>query len=114
MFLGHAAASAPPLLPARAATPTRSLADTAVVIDVADNGAGLPDEVRERLFEPFVTTRPVGQGAGLGLATTYGIIAQHGGAMQATSARSQGTTFRIVLPCDPEASPSASSEDNDL
>ena len=113
-FLGHATAGAPPLLPARAATPARSPGDAAVVIDVADNGVGLPDEVRERLFEPFVTTRSVGQGAGLGLATTYGIVAQHGGAMHTTSAHGHGTTFRIVLPCDPEARAEVSGEDNDL
>jgi signal transduction histidine kinase len=113
-FLGHATDDPPPLLPAREATPDRSPDDAAVVIDVADNGIGLPDEVRERLFEPFVTTRPVGQGAGLGLATAYGIVAQHGGAMHAASAPSRGTTFRIVLPCDPEARPDVGGEDQEL
>jgi two-component system, NtrC family, sensor kinase len=112
-FLGRITNDPPPLLPAREATPARSPGDAAVVIDVADNGVGLPDEVRERLFEPFMTTRPVGQGAGLGLATAYGIVAQHGGAMHAASAPGRGTTFRIVLPYDPEARPNAGAEDRE-
>jgi two-component system, NtrC family, sensor kinase len=112
-FLGRATDDTPPLLPARQVAAARSTDDPAIVIDVADNGVGLPDEIRERLFEPFVTTRPVGQGAGLGLATAYGIVAQHGGTMYATSAPGRGTTFRIVLPCDPHARPSVEIDDPD-
>jgi two-component system cell cycle sensor histidine kinase/response regulator CckA len=76
-----------------------------VVIDLADNGPGLPQQIHERLFEPFVTTRPVGQGAGLGLATTYGIVMQHGGVVRVASKPGRGTTFRIVLPCEPRTAP---------
>jgi signal transduction histidine kinase len=112
-FLGRTTQGLPPLLPAREATPTRPVDDAAIVIDVADNGIGLPDEVRERLFEPFVTTRPVGQGAGLGLATAYGIVAQHGGTMHAASAHGRGTTFRLVLPCDPDARVDAGDDDQE-
>ncbi|HET9223775.1 MAG TPA: response regulator, partial [Roseiflexaceae bacterium] len=112
-FLGRATDDAPPLLPARQAAVARAPGDAAIVIDVADNGVGLPDEIRERLFEPFVTTRPVGQGAGLGLATAYGIVAQHGGTMYTASAPGRGTTFRIVLPCDPDVRPSPDSDDPD-
>jgi signal transduction histidine kinase len=114
VFLGHAAPSSPPLLPKREAAPIQLRGDAAIVIDVADNGVGLPDEVRERLFEPFVTTRPVGQGAGLGLATAYGVVAQHGGSMYANSAPGRGTTFRIVLPCDPNARVDLSADDSEL
>ena len=112
-FLGRATDDVPPLLPEKQAAPAESPGAPAIVIDVADNGIGLPDEVRERLFEPFVTTRPVGQGAGLGLATAYGIVAQHGGNMYAASAHGRGTTFRIVLPCDPNARLDADGEDPD-
>jgi signal transduction histidine kinase len=112
-FLGRATADPPPLLPAKEAIPVRSLDQAAIVIDIADNGVGLPDEVRERLFEPFVTTRPVGQGVGLGLATAYGVVAQHGGNMYAASAQGRGTTFRIVLPCDPDARVDIGGEDHD-
>jgi signal transduction histidine kinase len=112
-FLGRTTDDAPPLLPARQAAVARSPGDAAIVIDVADNGVGLADEIRERLFEPFVTTRPVGQGAGLGLATTYGIVAQHGGTMYTASAPGHGTTFRIVLPCDPDVRPTPDSDDPD-
>jgi signal transduction histidine kinase len=113
IFLGHTGQNAPPLLPARETAPTQPDGDAAIVIDVADNGVGLPHEVQERLFEPFVTTRPVGQGAGLGLATAYGIVAQHGGTMYATSAPGHGTTFRIVLPCDRDVRSDADSDDAD-
>src|SRR5262249_3065028 len=57
-----------------------------VVFDRADNGPGLPPQIVDRLFEPFVTTRPVGQGTGMGLAISYAIITQHGGSLQAASA----------------------------
>jgi signal transduction histidine kinase len=97
-FLGRATAGPPAVFPAVEPGPMPEGGAPAVVIDVADNGSGLPEQVRERLFEPFVTTRPVGQGTGLGLATAYGIVAQHGGSMYVASIAGQGTSFRIVLP----------------
>jgi signal transduction histidine kinase len=99
-FLVPAADGALPPLPAGWPEPDPPQADLAVVFDIADNGPGLPQEVRERLFEPFVTTRPVGQGSGLGLATAYGIVAQHSGSMQVATELGRGTTFRMVLPCE--------------
>jgi two-component system NtrC family sensor kinase len=69
-----------------------------VVFDIADNGPGLDGQVLDRLFEPFVTTRPVGQGTGMGLAISYAIISQHGGTMQVASLPGRGATFRVVLP----------------
>ncbi|HJZ47721.1 MAG TPA: response regulator, partial [Roseiflexaceae bacterium] len=71
-----------------------------VVIDLADNGPGLPSQVIDRLFEPFVTTRPVGQGTGMGLAIAYAIVAQQGGTLQVTSEPGHGATFRIALPLE--------------
>jgi two-component system, NtrC family, sensor kinase len=108
-FLGPEATGAPTIFRSASSEPEPAQGDPAVVIDIADNGPGLPEQVRERLFEPFVTTHPVGQGAGLGLATTYGIVAQHGGSMQVATEPGRGTTFRIVLPCEAHARPAATS-----
>jgi signal transduction histidine kinase len=71
-----------------------------VVIDIADNGPGLPAHVVDRLFEPFVTTRPVGQGTGMGLAIAFAVVAQHGGVLRVASTPARGTTFRMVLPVE--------------
>jgi DNA-binding response OmpR family regulator len=71
-----------------------------VVIDIADNGPGLPNKVIDRLFEPFVTTRPVGQGTGMGLAISYAIVTQQGGTLQVTSEPGRGATIRIALPVE--------------
>jgi len=71
-----------------------------VVIDIADNGPGLPNKVIERLFEPFVTTRPVGQGTGMGLAISYAIVTQQGGTLQVASEPGRGATIRIALPVE--------------
>jgi DNA-binding response OmpR family regulator len=71
-----------------------------VVIDIADNGPGLPGQVIDRLFEPFVTTRPVGQGTGMGLALAYAIVVQQGGTLQVASEPGCGATFRIALPVE--------------
>ena len=65
---------------------------------VADNGAGMPPEVKRRAFEPFFTTKPVGQGTGLGLATVYGCVTQNGGHIEIESQEGLGTTFIITWP----------------
>ena len=69
-----------------------------VLIEVEDTGQGIPPEVMEKIFEPFYTTKPMGKGTGLGLATVYGIVKQSGGYVFCDSAVGQGTTFRIYLP----------------
>jgi CheY-like chemotaxis protein/two-component sensor histidine kinase len=69
-----------------------------VVVTLADNGVGMPPEVLEHAFEPFFTTKEVGKGTGLGLATVYGIVKQHDGAITAESSPDSGSRFRIYLP----------------
>lgn len=67
-------------------------------ISITDSGSGMPQEVIERIFDPFYTTKPVGHGTGLGLAICYGIIAKHYGRIEVSSTLGVGSTFRVVLP----------------
>ena len=69
-----------------------------VVITVADNGPGIPPELRARIFEPFFTTKDVGQGSGLGLSIVHGIVERHGGTIAVESEVGRGTTFTVTLP----------------
>lgn len=70
----------------------------ALKIRVADNGMGMPEDVKARVFEPFFTTKSEGKGVGLGLAITYGIVERHQGSIDVESAVGVGTTFTITLP----------------
>jgi len=69
-----------------------------IVIEISDNGLGIPEANLTRIFEPFFTTKPVGKGTGLGLSICYGIIQRMGGQIDVESVIDSGTTFRIRLP----------------
>ncbi|MBX3373008.1 MAG: PAS domain S-box protein [Phycisphaeraceae bacterium] len=79
------------------------------VIEVTDNGHGIPPEQISRIFEPFFTTKPVGCGTGLGLSIAYSIIQRHGGRLDATSRPGEGTSFSISLPAATGPQPAADS-----
>jgi GAF domain-containing protein/anti-sigma regulatory factor (Ser/Thr protein kinase) len=80
------------------AASTRSLGDR-VEIRVRDNGSGIPPEVKEKIFNPFFTTKPAGEGTGLGLSISHDIIVkQHGGSIEVETEPGEFTEFRIILP----------------
>ncbi len=69
-----------------------------ILVEISDNGPGIPGEHVKKIFDPFFTTKPTGQGTGLGLSICYGIIEQHDGKIYVESAPGGGTTFSIALP----------------
>jgi len=80
---------------------TRTVDDTHVAVEIADNGKGIPPEIMSKIFDPFFTTKPVGKGTGLGLSISYKIVEQHGGRINVDSTVGKGTTFTILLPLVP-------------
>ena len=72
--------------------------ENAIEISVKDNGNGIPQKVLDKIFQPFFTTKPTGQGTGLGLSLSYDIVKAHGGEIKTQTKENEGTTFTIVLP----------------
>jgi signal transduction histidine kinase len=72
--------------------------DLGVQISVQDNGPGIPDHIKEKIFQPFFTTKPTGSGTGLGLSLSYDIVKAHGGELRVESEQNIGTDFTIIFP----------------
>ncbi|MGG9962199.1 sensor histidine kinase [Ferruginibacter sp. SUN106] len=71
-----------------------------VLISVTDNGNGIPQKILDKIFQPFFTTKPTGQGTGLGLSLAYDIVKAHGGELNVQTKEGEGTTFTIQLPAN--------------
>lgn len=72
--------------------------DDKILISVKDNGTGIPQKVVDKIFQPFFTTKPTGQGTGLGLSLSYDIIKAHGGEIKVETKEGEGSEFMIQLP----------------
>jgi signal transduction histidine kinase len=72
--------------------------DGRVLVRLTDTGCGIKKDNLQRILEPFFSTKPVGQGTGLGLSVSYGIVRQHGGTLEVESEEGKGSTFTVVLP----------------
>jgi signal transduction histidine kinase len=80
------------------AATTKNLGDR-VEIAIRDNGTGIPPDVKEKMFNPFFTTKPAGEGTGLGLSISHDIIVkQHGGSIEVETLPGQFTEIRVILP----------------
>src|SRR5262249_42107206 len=79
-------------------TITTAAENDEVVVEVADNGCGIPVEALPQIFDPFFTTKGIGDGTGLGLSITHGMVQDHGGRLEVESDLGQGTRFRVFLP----------------
>jgi two-component system NtrC family sensor kinase len=78
-------------------------AQRSVSAEFADTGCGIAAANLQKIFDPFFTTKPLGRGTGLGLSVCYGIVSEHGGRIEVDSAEGKGSTFRILLPVQPDA-----------
>jgi len=76
---------------------TKNLEDK-IEISVQDNGNGIPDSIKEKIFQPFFTTKPTGQGTGLGLSLSYDIVKAHGGELTVKTKDGDGSEFIIKMP----------------
>ncbi len=71
-----------------------------VFVEIIDNGSGIAVQHLKRIFDPFYTTKPIGEGTGLGLSISYGIVERHGGKISVDTRLNEGTTFKVQLPLD--------------
>ncbi|RSK48417.1 ATP-binding protein [Hymenobacter rigui] len=91
--------ASPPDFAPTVSVATRQLPNGSVEVRVRDNGTGIPASVRQKIFQPFFTTKPTGEGTGLGLSLSYDIVTKaHGGTLEVESEEGQGTEFIITLP----------------
>lgn len=72
--------------------------DNAILIRIKDNGCGIPQKIIDKIFQPFFTTQPTGQGTSLGLSLSYDIVKAHGGEIVLNTKENRGTEFTIILP----------------
>jgi signal transduction histidine kinase len=72
--------------------------DGRIEVSVKDNGNGIPQKILDKIFQPFFTTKPTGQGTGLGLSLSYDIVKAHGGELKVETKEGEGTEFIILLP----------------
>ncbi|TDQ17033.1 SnoaL-like protein [Algoriphagus boseongensis] len=77
------------------------LSGAEIEISVKDNGNGVPDSIKDKIFQPFFTTKPTGSGTGLGLSLSYDIVKAHGGELKLETKVGEGTDFQILLPFNP-------------
>jgi two-component system NtrC family sensor kinase len=73
-------------------------ADDNVIVQISDDGCGIPEDIQPKIFDPFFTTKEIGKGTGLGLNMAYNIIKKHNGRIEVASSTGNGTTFTIILP----------------
>ena len=85
-------------IPLKAGLPEFVSEDDHVAVMVSDTGIGIPEGLKGRIFEAFFTTKELGEGLGLGLAITYGIIKDYGGEIHVESEEGAGTTFKLTFP----------------
>ena len=79
--------------------PIRKKEGDNIEIRVIDNGDGIPDNIKDKIFQPFFTTKPTGEGTGLGLSMSYDIITKgHGGSMTVETKTGEGSIFRLSIP----------------
>jgi signal transduction histidine kinase len=69
-----------------------------MLLTVKDNGNGIPEKIKDKIFQPFFTTKPTGEGTGLGLSLSYDIVKAHGGELKVETKEGEGTVFMIQLP----------------
>lgn len=79
-------------------------------LSIGDNGCGIPPDIVNRIFEPYFTTKPTGEGTGLGLSTVHGIVKDHGGCIKVYSEAGVGTTFHVLLPAADTAAETATKQ----
>jgi signal transduction histidine kinase len=85
------------MVPASENSSIRKLANS-LIISVNDNGNGIPEKIKDKIFQPFFTTKPTGKGTGLGLSLSYDIIKVHGGEIKVETEEGKFTEFTILLP----------------